>query len=178
MENICICAKTSIKELYIQVFWLQYSVHVNKFHTHPLLPMMSWSRYACVYLYFQQSCACIWSESLGDHFWFLYFFMPALLNTIQACFPTLLCSAQVLIARNTAAANTYCCLPSTAFPGTKCKSAKCKFIGRDSTVKAAGWLFICQKERPTRKNSFSVAGPQLVSALWRHAICSWKILLI
>lgn len=40
-QNTCICAKTNIKELFIQVFWLQYSVFLNKFHIWPSLPTLS-----------------------------------------------------------------------------------------------------------------------------------------
>ena len=179
MQNTCICAKTNIKELYIQVFWLQYSICVNKLLIQPPLPMLKYAC-VCVCLLSAELCVCLKkSESLGDHFWFLYFCTSALPNTIQARFPTLLCSARALAARNAAPANTYCSLPSTTFPGTKCKSAKCKLTRKDSAVKAAGWLFICHKEGPTGENSSSVAGPQRVPALWRYTVCSsWKNLLV
>lgn len=160
-QNTCICAKTNIKELYIQVFWLRYPVCVNKFHFQPPLPTLSWRPYV---LSAEPCMRLKKSESLGDHFWFSHFRTSALPNTIQACFPTLLHSAQALAARNTTPANTYGSLPSAAFAGTQCKSAKCKFTRKDSAVKAAGWLFICHKEGPTRERSSSVAWPAACSS--------------
>lgn len=62
MQNTCIWAKTNIKELFIQVFWLQYPVCLNKCHIWPSLPMLSSSTHVHVCLHYQQSCACAWRK--------------------------------------------------------------------------------------------------------------------
>lgn len=180
-QNTCICAKTNIKELYIQVFWLWYPVCVDKFHFQPPLPTLSWSPYVCVCLYYPQSRACVWRKvnhlvttfdfhtSAHQHYrtQYRHAFQPSCTRLKHSPPETPLQLTRMALSLVLLLLEDSANLRNASSPGKTAQSRR-----------LVDCLYVTRRALPERDH-LQLLGPLLVPALWRYTICSsWKNLLI